>query len=147
MIAEVNFNTFREMSFNGFANLVSCFDNIFIDSAGRDAPSNKIISELSDHVIVPVKPSAFDILAIGETITKGRFSLRLVVNQGYAQGQRNNKAFELLKQIDGSVCPTPIINRAIFQDAGAMGKAVTELEPNGKAASEIKQLWECINNG
>lgn len=121
------------------------FDHVFIDSAGRDAPSNKIISDLSDYVVVPIRPSAFDLEAINETISKGRFNIKLFLNQGYAVGQRNEIALKLMQDIDGDVCPIPVISRAAFQDSGAEGLGVTEIEPNGKASKEIKQLWEWIN--
>ena len=127
------------------------YNNLFIDSAGRDAPSNKIISDYSDFVIVPIRPSAYDLEAINETIDTSHKGLRLFLNQGYPLGSssehRNKTAFELMDDIGSKVCRTPVISRAIFEDSGAAGLGVTEMAPDSKAAQEIINLWECINNG
>lgn len=125
------------------------YQNIFIDSQGRDAPSSKIIAQLSDIVIMPVRPSALDLIAINDAISqsgKGNDTLKLVVSQGFVQGPRNEQAIELLSAIKiGKVSPHVINSRVIYQDAAGNGLSVTEMEPNGDAAKEIKQLWEWIN--
>jgi len=127
------------------------YENIFVDSAGRDAPSNRIITDLADYVVVPIRPSAYDLEAINESIDTSHKGLRLFVNQGYPMGSssehRNKSALKLMDGIGGKVCRTVVVNRAIFEDSGASGLGVTEMEPASKAANEIKQLWECINNG
>jgi chromosome partitioning protein len=42
------------------------------------------------------------------------------------------------------VCPVPIIRRAALADAFTDGRAVVELEPDGKAADEITRSWAWI---
>ncbi len=44
----------------------------------------------------------------------------------------------------GAACPIPIIRRAALADAFTDGRAVAELEPDGKAASEITRSWKWL---
>ena len=44
----------------------------------------------------------------------------------------------------GMVAPTKIVQRSAYQDAQGLGLGVTEYEPEGKAAAEIKELWNWI---
>jgi len=118
------------------------FRYAFIDTPGRDMPSMRAIAELSDTVIVPCQPSGLDIWAI-DRMELPRKKSRLIINHGFSAGKRNTKAIELLRQI-GETSPTPIVRRAAYQDAMALGLGVTELEPRGKASKEIRELWEWL---
>ena len=44
----------------------------------------------------------------------------------------------------GMVAPIRIVQRSAYQDAQGMGLGVTEYDPEGKAAAEIKELWSWI---
>ena len=44
----------------------------------------------------------------------------------------------------GLVCPVVISQRVAFSHALNGGLAVTEFEPEGKAAGEIRRLWEWL---
>jgi chromosome partitioning protein len=50
----------------------------------------------------------------------------------------------VLTQYGLPVCPVPIIRRAALADAFTDGRAVVELEPDGKAADEITRSWTWI---
>jgi chromosome partitioning protein len=47
-----------------------------------------------------------------------------------------------VEELGAAVCPVTIGNRKAFFRAQAVGQAVQEFEPNGPAATEIKQLYE-----
>lgn len=47
----------------------------------------------------------------------------------------------LLAGYDLTIAPVAIIERRAFARAVAIGRTVTEFEQNGKAATEICQLW------
>jgi len=68
----------------------------------------------------------------------------IVLNQGRPGSTINAKAMSVLQQYDLPVCPVPIIRRAALADAFTDGRAVVELEPDGKAASEITRSWKWI---
>jgi chromosome partitioning protein len=44
------------------------------------------------------------------------------------------------------VCPKPIIQRVALAYALIDGRAVTEFEPEGKAAEEIRATWKWISS-
>ncbi len=45
----------------------------------------------------------------------------------------------------GMVSPVKIVMRNAYQDAQGAGLGVTEFEPEGKAAQEIRDLWAWID--
>jgi chromosome partitioning protein len=51
---------------------------------------------------------------------------------------------ELLKTYNLPVAPMDITERRAFSRAVASGRAVTEFESEGKAAAEIRALWEWL---
>ena len=66
-----------------------------------------------------------------------------VLTQTLARGSRNSEAAKGLSML-GMVCPHHIVMRASYQDAQGGGLGVTEFEPDGKAAEEIRALWQWI---
>jgi chromosome partitioning protein len=45
----------------------------------------------------------------------------------------------------GMVSPHHVVMRNAYQDAQGAGLGVTEFEPDGKAAYEIRDLWKWIS--
>lgn len=124
------------------------FDYVFIDTAGRDAPSAKIAIDASDFVVVPCRPAIGDMRASVSTvqaIKQLNRSFAFVLNQSPFQLKRANEARKSL-QVLGAVCPIPIIARASYQDSQSEGLGVSEYEPDGKAHEEIKGLWRWIQS-
>ena len=68
----------------------------------------------------------------------------MVLNQGRPGSSINEKAIAVLKQYGLPVCPAPVMRRAALADAFTDGRAVVELEPEGKAAAEITDSWTWI---
>ncbi|MGB5495660.1 MAG: hypothetical protein WBM97_14395, partial [Sedimenticolaceae bacterium] len=56
------------------------------------------------------------------------------------------EAREALKVYGLPVSPVSISQRAAFSHALIDGRAVTEFEDTGKAASEIRSLWQWIES-
>ena len=42
------------------------------------------------------------------------------------------------------VAPVHIVSRNAYQDAQGRGLAAIEFEPDGKAAAEVRELWQWI---
>ena len=102
---------------------------------------------LADLVVIPCGPSAPDLEAIGATIhvlQETKTPGVIVLNQGRPGSSINDKAIAVLTQYGLPVCPVPIIRRAALADAFTDGRAVVELEPDGKAADEITRSWAWI---
>ena len=101
--------------------------------------------EVADLVLIPCRPSAFDLAAIKTTA-------RLVQLLGkpayvvFTAGPPNAPriyadATALLAEYGLPAAPTRIPERAIYRHASAMGKTVFEISERGKAQYEVELLW------
>lgn len=123
------------------------FDLVLVDTMPRIESSSAEAARMADLSIIPCGPSPLDIEAIGDTIgIINRLNRRgvVVINQGRHSSGINNTAAEVLKDYELPVCPVVVMRRAALEDAFIDGRAVAELEPNGKAAQEITESWNWI---
>jgi chromosome partitioning protein len=110
------------------------------DSAARAAV------EAADLVLVPCRPSAFDLHAI-QTTAKLVQLLRKPAFAVFTAGSPNAprvyaEAGELVAGYGTPPCPVILPDRAVFRHAAAEGRTVMELEPAGRAADEVRALYE-----
>jgi chromosome partitioning protein len=120
---------------------------VFIDTMPRVERPSLEAARLADLVVIPCGPSIVDIEAIGATVDivqQTRTLAVIVLNQGRTGSSINDKAVAVLSQYGLSVCPVQIMRRAALADAFTDGRAVRELDPNGKAAKEISDSWQWI---
>jgi len=105
--------------------------------------------EAADLVLIPCRPSAFDLAAIRTTARLVQLLAKpawVVFTAGPPHAERiHADAAELVAGFGIAACPHRIADRAVFRHASAAGKTVFELDPNGKAAREIKHvhMWAC----
>jgi chromosome partitioning protein len=101
----------------------------------------------ADLVVIPARPSVLDLEAIGTSVqiveTVGKPGV-IVLNGCAPRGPVAEQAREALKAYGLQICPVPIVHRAALAYALVDGRAVTEFEPEGKAAEEIKATWKWI---
>jgi chromosome partitioning protein len=120
---------------------------VLIDTPPHVEAPCREAARLADLVVIPCGPSAPDLEAIGATIhvlQETKTPGVIVLNQGRPGSSINDKAIAVLTQYGLPVCPVPIIRRAALADAFTDGRAVVELEPDGKAADEITRSWAWI---
>jgi chromosome partitioning protein len=120
---------------------------VLIDTPPHVEAPCREAAQLADLVVIPCGPTAPDLEAIGATIhvlQETKTPGVIILNQGRPGSSINQKAMAVLKQYGLPVCPIPVIRRAALSDAFTDGRAVVELEPNGKAASEITRSWTWI---
>src|SRR5918999_1839590 len=122
-------------------------DLIIIDTAGRSdiAASNAI--QAVELVLIPCRPSAADLDAIEATIrlVTNADSKRasVVLNQIPTRGCMGEEArVAISARID--VAPVGLFMRSAYSGAWDDGRSVEEYEPKGKAAWEIKALYNWI---
>lgn len=100
--------------------------------------------EAADLVLIPCRPSAFDLAAIKTTISLVRLFDKpafVVFTAGPPHAPRMyDEAIELLRGFGVASCPRMLPDRAVFRHASAAGASVIEVEPNGKATAEIAAL-------
>jgi chromosome partitioning protein len=117
------------------------------DSAARAAV------EAADLVLIPCRPSAFDLAAI-QTTAKLVQLLKKPAFVVFTAGPPNaprvyQEAGELVEGFGTPACPVILPDRAAYRHASAEGRVVTETEPQGKAADEVRNIykWTCRQLG
>ena len=122
------------------------FDVALVDTPGRDEPSTAVAIRHADLCLIPCRPTPADMKATPPTVATinrlGKLSA-FVLSQTPPRGYRIREAAKGLSVL-GVVAPVHIVSRNAYQDAQGMGLAVTEFEPDGKAAAEIRKLWQWI---
>lgn len=124
---------------------------IVIDTPPHADSAARAAVEVADLVLVPCRPSAFDLSAI-QTTAKLVQLLKKPAFVVFTAGSPNaprvyQEAGELVESFGAPPCPLQIPDRAAYRHASAEGRTVMETEPDGKAADEIRQLyaWTCTH--
>jgi chromosome partitioning protein len=123
------------------------FDYAFIDTPGAIGPDMLAAIRAADICIVPSRPTPADLRAIRPTLAaiyrmEKRFAF--VLNQTPPRSYRVREAEDGLVAL-GVLPDVNIVQRTDHQDAIGTGQGVTELNPAGKAAEELRQLWRWIS--
>ena len=122
------------------------FDVVLIDTPGRDEPSTAAAIRHADLCLIPCRPTPADMKATPPTVATikrlGKLSA-FVLSQTPPRGYRIREAAKGLSVL-GMVAPVHIVSRNAYQDAQGRGLAAIEFEPDGKAATEIRELWQWI---
>jgi chromosome partitioning protein len=115
-----------------------------VDTAPHAAPDATRIVRAVDLVAIPVRPTAFDIAAAGSAVDIVKAAGVRAVFAPSACPFRSPERAEtrtVLAEYGLPIAPVEIIDRRAFARAVATGRAVTEFESDGKAATEIRALW------
>lgn len=121
------------------------FKLAFIDTPGR---ADKAIAEIISHadlVLVPVVPSPHDLRAIQQTVEvveQANIPAVFIVNNAGA-GRLTGQAAVALSQ-HGTVAPVMCKTRQDFRVAMINGRTAAELDPRGRSAGEIAELWSYL---
>ena len=120
---------------------------VIIDTAPNVGPDAVDVAKLADRVLIPVRPGVFDLAAARQTIEivkeAGTESV-LVLSACPHRAPEVPMAREALALSGLPVAETSIGDRRAYSRAIQTGKAVNEFEPDGKAAAEIRALFEEI---
>ena len=122
---------------------------IVIDTPPHADSAARAAVEVADLVLIPCRPSAFDLSAI-QTTAKLVQLLRkpafVVFTAGSPTAPRMYaEAGELVDGYGTPACPVQVPDRAAYRHASAEGRTVMETEPAGRAAEDIRRLyaWTC----
>lgn len=120
---------------------------VIIDTAPNAGPDAVDVAKLADRVLIPVRPGVFDLAAARQTIEivkeAGTESV-LVLSACPHRAPEVPMAREALALSGLPVAETAIGDRRAYSRAIQTGRAVNEFEPDGKAAAEIRMLFEEI---
>jgi chromosome partitioning protein len=126
---------------------------IVIDTPPHADSAARAAVEVADLVLIPCRPSAFDLAAIQTTaklvqlLKKPAF---VVFTAGAPNAPRMYaEASELVASYGTPSCPVIISDRAAYRHASAEGLSVLESDPRGRAAEDIHRFydWVCRHVG
>ena len=128
------------------------YDDLVIDTGGRDTASQRAALTIADLFLLPFIPRSFDIwtlekvTALIEEIRPINPALKTLafLNRSDPRGADNLGASELLSESSVfTFLDTTLGNRKAFANAAAMGMGVTEVKPRDKKAiRELDALFQ-----
>lgn len=123
-------------------------DLLIVDTAPNAGPDAVDVAMAADQILIPVRPSAFDLVAAKRTVeiaNNVRVSASFVLSACPPRIQEVGMSRSALTKAMGlPVMVSEIGLRQSFARAIQTGRAVVEFEPKGKAALEIEQLLDEI---
>ena len=122
-------------------------DLIVIDTPARSESTALAAAKCADLVLIPCRPSVFDLQAIRMTADLTKLvnaPTRVVINAAQPRGTRADEAEQALKSLGLEVLPQRLGVRNAFSDAIGLGQSAQEFEPKGKAAQEFANLYKII---
>jgi chromosome partitioning protein len=120
---------------------------VIIDTPGSANKDTAATIQLADLVLIPVTPSPHDTRAVGLTVdlvVEADRPMVFVVNGATQRARITGQTAVALSQ-HGTVSPVTLHRRTDFATSAVDGRTVGELDPGGKSATEIKDLWNYIN--
>jgi chromosome partitioning protein len=137
------------------AHMLTAMREAGCDLAIIDTPpfSKDIAFEAANHadfVLVPTRPAVLDVMAMTRTLDVVKHYNRrygVVLTFCPPSGRELDDTVKVIEQLGAELCPTRIGTRIAFSRAQQTGHAAQEIEPDGKAAHEIKELYAyvCMN--
>jgi chromosome partitioning protein len=124
----------------------SDFDYVFIDTPGVDSPGSLAAIRAADLCVIPCRPTPADLRAFKPTLAaiyRLEKKFTFVLNQTPPRSYRVRDAADGLAVL-GVLPEVNIVMRNDHQDALGLGQGVTEFNPTGPAATEVRQLWAWI---
>jgi chromosome partitioning protein len=127
-------------------------DLVVVDTRPSVEADTAEIARLSNMVLIPTRPGILDLRAIAPTteVVRAaqlpRAATIIVLNgvpaaRGFGENGLTAEARRALYAYRLPIADVSIGNRSAFAHALIDGRAVTEFEPNGKAAHELRKLF------
>jgi chromosome partitioning protein len=130
------------------------YQDIIVDTGGRDTASQRAALTVADALLVPFVPRSFDIWTIEKVsnlvsemkTVNPELKAYMFINRADPRGQDNEETAEVLKETeDLNFIDTPLGSRKAFSNAAAGGLGVTEIKPqDAKATEEILKLYRYV---
>ena len=134
--------------------LIKKYEDIIIDTGGRDTTSQRAALTVANVLLVPFVPRSFDVWTIEKVshlvtemkAANPKLRAYMFINRADPRGQDNEDTAEILKETEDLIfIDVPLGARKAFSNASANGLGVTELKPqDSKAMDEINKLYEYV---
>ena len=127
------------------------YEDIIVDTGGRDTTSQRSALCVADKLSLPFKPSSIDIWTlvpikgILSECVNANLKVYAVIAQADPVGTDNQDAMEILKEFEGmQTLGCTIGNRKAFRNAAAEGLGVCEVPTDKKARQEMQNLYDLV---
>jgi chromosome partitioning protein len=134
--------------------LSSKYDDVIIDTGGRDTRSQRAGLSIADMLLLPFNPRSLDIWTIEnvEVLLKDIWSIHpnlkavSLLNRADVQGSDNADSIDILSNIEGiEFSGVSLVNRKAYGRAIALGLAIPELKQRDpKAEQETIALFQYV---
>src|SRR5690242_8936006 len=104
---------------------------------------------VAELIVIPTRPSPHDLRAVGATVDlcdRAGKPLIFVVNAATPKAKITYEAAVALSQ-HGTVAPVTLHHRTDFAASMIDGRTVMEIDPNGRSAQEVTELWDTFPTG
>ena len=134
--------------------LTGKYNEIVIDTGGRDTGSLRAALTVADVVLIPFQPRSVDLWAgaqIGALVAEARHvneGLRAcsILNMADVQGRDNEDAFDALKTIEGvELLRLAIVRRKAFPNAFSNGLSVTDQTARERDPKAVDEPLSVVN--
>ena len=98
----------------------------------------------ADAILLPCRPFGLDLISIATSVKLARASGKpffVVINAAPVQGVETAEAATAISAEGVQVCPVVLHSRKSFVSRFHEGLAALDIEPNGKAAAEMRELF------
>ncbi|GLC63095.1 hypothetical protein PLESTB_001980100 [Pleodorina starrii] len=123
-------------------------DLVIIDTPPARSTEAPAAVEVADLVLIPTTPDVEPLEQMPRTLRLCRgFSRRVfaVVNMANPTGPAEVAyTREVIEAMGAKMAPVVLHRRKAHRDASASGQTVQEVDPNGKAAAEVANLWAWV---
>jgi chromosome partitioning protein len=121
---------------------------VIIDTPATDTPASEAAMACADLCVIPARPTIFDIWSSestrGKLKTLGKdYAFVLTQCSAMPESARVRDGAAALEAM-GALLQPFVCARVDYQEAAREGMGVTEIEPYGKAADEMRQLWTSV---
>ncbi len=106
------------------------------------------VINVAELIVIPTRPSPHDLRAVGATVDlcdRAGKPLVFVVNGATPKAKITYEAAVALSQ-HGTVAPVTIHHRTDFAASMIDGRTVMEVDPRGRSAAEITELWKYMSD-
>jgi chromosome partitioning protein len=119
-----------------------------IDTPGAEGAASSAAMSVAQLSVIPSRPTAFDLWASANTrkaLKDAGAEYVFLLNQcpPAQQSARVAEGVAALEAMGGLLSPM-VLARVDYQEAARLGWGVTELNPGGAAAGEMRALWASV---
>jgi chromosome partitioning protein len=122
---------------------------VVIDTPPRAEQAAMAAAKGANLIVIPCRAAIFDLDTVATTLElirhAGNRSTIAILNAVPSRGTKGEQAADIIKALEIPVCCTSFGQRAAFSDSAALGQSAQEYDPNGKAASEIGEVYEFVS--